>query len=387
MIQKFALIAILLATTWAAAQTVDCDAGQSLNRTLAKMSKSTPSTVVVKGTCTEYVQIDGFDGLTLKGVQGATLRQPNTDPKGGNGGIYVVSILASRSVTISGFAIHSRAGASAAIGVGEGSVNVQLRNLTVDSGQGILIYQASQVSIAKVNITLAMGWAAISAYDLSDVHIEDCAIDRATSSGWDAGLAVGSAHVTMHGTTIRDMQTSIVVGTHGSVDVVDFGNIYPLGGPSDVVIDNPAGGNFNGVIVSDGSSFNVGTNAALRITNAGQPWGWDTGAVFVSNNSTFNAGANLVVSGSHGQGVMVSNNSTATFGGSSIAGSAKGGLVVVNGSTATVGSSNPLTAIYGNGTADLFCDSKSQIYGSTNIVNAATVQCANLVPGAYENLP
>jgi hypothetical protein len=36
--------------------------------------------VRVKGTCTEYVRISGFDGLTLKGSQGATLVQPSVDP-------------------------------------------------------------------------------------------------------------------------------------------------------------------------------------------------------------------------------------------------------------------------------------------------------------------
>src|SRR6478672_9310578 len=139
--QKLALIALLLAATLAAAQTVDCDSGQSLNRTLAKMNKNIPTTVVVRGTCTEYVHIDGFDGLTVKGVQGATLRQPNTDPKGSSY-IFVVSIRASRSVTISGFSIHTRASALGGIGIAEGSTNVQLRNLTMDGSWGVKYRQA-----------------------------------------------------------------------------------------------------------------------------------------------------------------------------------------------------------------------------------------------------
>src|SRR5258705_13942010 len=43
---------------------VNCDQGQSLNRTLARMNKATPATVLVKGTCIEYVRVSGFDGLT-----------------------------------------------------------------------------------------------------------------------------------------------------------------------------------------------------------------------------------------------------------------------------------------------------------------------------------
>jgi hypothetical protein len=45
---------------------VDCGAGQSLNRTLAKMGKLQPATLKFKGTCTEYVVVDGFNNLTLQ---------------------------------------------------------------------------------------------------------------------------------------------------------------------------------------------------------------------------------------------------------------------------------------------------------------------------------
>jgi len=61
-------------------------------------------------------------------------------------------------------------------------------------------------------------------------------------------------------------------------------------------------------------------------------------------------GANLVVSGSQGQGVIVSNDSHAQLAGSSITGGAHGGLVVVNLSTAGVDTSNPLTVISANAT-------------------------------------
>jgi hypothetical protein len=182
--------------------------------------------------------------------------------------------------------------------------------------------------------------------------------------------------------TIRDMQQSMVVGGSGSVDLVNFDS---TAAGIDVIIDNPSGTNFNGAIVGNIGTLNL-SSAKLRISNAGQPWGGDTGAVFVNSGSTLNAGSNLIVTGSHGQGVIVTNNSHAQLSGSSITGSAHGGLVVVNLSTASVDSSNPLTEISGNGT-DLFCDSKSQIAGGLNIANAAIVQCNNFLPNMYENLP
>ncbi len=359
--------------------TVDCDAGQSLNRTLAKMDKFTPATLTVKGTCTEYVLIEGFNGLTLIGVQGANLQQPATNPQSNS---YVLSIRASRSVTVSGLAVHSLPTIFSSIGIGGGSNDVRLQNVTTDGSWGVVVYEASQVWLVNVTVNITSGYAAVSAFDESDVHIVDGLLQRPANGAFNAGLLVGSGHVTVQGMTIRDMQQSININGSGSVDLVNFD---PAAAGIDVIIDNPSGTNFNGAIVSDGSSLNLGS-AKLRITNAGQPWGGDTGAVFITNGSTLGAGANLIVSGGQGQGVIVSNNSHAELAGSSITGVAHGGLVVVNLSTAGVDFSNPLTVIGGNGT-DLFCDSKSQIAGGLNIANATVVQCNNLLPSKYENLP
>jgi len=108
--------------------------------------------------------------------------------------------------------------------------------------------------------------------------------------------------------------------------------------------------------------------------------------VTVSDGGTLSAGANLVISGSQGQGVFVSNNSHASLAGSSITGSAHGGLVAANLSTISVATSNPLTLVGGNKT-DLFCDSKSVITGSANLAGVPSVSCGNLLPGDTEPVP
>jgi len=182
--------------------------------------------------------------------------------------------------------------------------------------------------------------------------------------------------------TIRDMQVGISIGTSGSVDLVNF---QPTTADTDVTIENPAGTNTYGALVSDSSSLNL-SSARLLISNAGQSYGFNSSAVFVTNGSTLNAGASLIVTASHGQGVIVSNSSHAEMAGSSITGSAHGGLVVVNQSTAGATLTSPLTMVSGNAT-DLFCDSKSQITGASYITNATVVQCSNLLPGLYESLP
>lgn len=383
MLRSITLATLVLSSIWAFADPspiVDCGRGQSLNLTLSKMQKFQPATVKFKGTCTEFVVIDGFDNLTLTGLPGATIQQPTTNTP--TGAFFVVRVAASRGVTLSGFIVQSLPSALSAIGIERGSTDVLFEDITTDGSWGIWIDQASQVWLTRVNVNITSGYAAVSVFDKSDVHIVDGLLHRPADSNFCAGLFVPSGHVTMQGMTIRDMQQSINVGQSGSVDL---GNFDPTAAGIDVIIDNPSGTNFNGAIVGDTGSLNL-TGAKLRISNAGQPWGGDTGGVFVNNGSTLNAGSNLIVTGSKGQGVIVSNNSHAQLSGSSITGSAHGGLVVVNMSTASVDSSNPLTVISGNGT-DLFCDSKSQIAGSTNIANTAVVQCNNLLPGIYEALP
>ena len=364
---------------------VNCDQGQSLNSTLSRLNKRSPATVLVKGTCTEFVQVKGFEGLTLKGLPGATLQQPNTNP--GNGLIiHVLLIEASRSITIDGFAIHSGASALGDIGIGRNSIDVQLRNLTVDGASvfGIFVFESSQVSLAHVTARNP-GFATVGVVDISDVHIESCLFENSTGAPWHAGLSVGSGHVTIQNTTIRNMQVGIDIGAMGSVDIQSFNSYFPVSTPNDVVIESPTGTNFYGVSVRDGSLLHLG-DTKLRITNPGQPWGGNTAGVFVSDGGRLSAGANLVISGSQGHGVFVSNNSHASLAGSSITGSGHGGLVAANLSTISVATSNPLTLVGGNKT-DLFCDSKSVITGSANLGGVPIVSCGNLLPGDTEPLP
>lgn len=379
----FALAALLISATSAFAQqtrTVNCNQGQSLNLTLATLVKFLPATVTVKGTCTENVLIDGFENLTLLGAPGVTIQQPNTTPP--TGPTYVLSIKASRNVTVSGFAVHSLPSAFSTIGIGGGSNQVRLQDVATDGSWGIVVYEASQVWLVRATVNITSGYAGISAFDKSDVHIVDGLIERPANSNFNAGILASSGHVTMQGMTIRDMQQSINIDSGGDVDLVSFD---PTAAGIDVIVDNPSGTNFNGVLVSDSSSLNLGS-AKLRINNAGQPYGGDSGAVFLSSGSTLNANGNLVVTNSRGQGVIVSNNSHARLAGSSITGGTHGGLVVMNLSTASVDPFSNPTTIAGNGT-DVFCDSKSRITGGANIANALTVSCNDLVPGAYENLP
>ena len=357
--------------------TVNCNNGQSLNRTLSQLDRQRPATVLVEGTCTEFVKIDGFEDLTLKGQSGAAIQQPATNPQSYS---YVLSITGSRGITVSGLAVHSLSSIFSGIGIGKGSSEVLIENVNVDGSWGVVVYEESQVWLVHVNVDITSGFAAISAFDKSDVHIAGGLLQRPNDGAYRAGLLVGSGHVTMQGMTIRDMQQSISISGSGSVDLVAVNPAIA----ADVTIENPSGTNYNGAIVSDGSSLNL--SVRLVINNAGQTWGGETAGVFVNNGSTLDAGANLIVSHSQGQGVIVTNNSHASLSGSSITGGLHGGLVVANLSTIDIQPSSSPTVVGGNA-PDLFCDSNSLITGTANLAGAPTANCANLLSGNTVTLP
>src|ERR1017187_9533906 len=138
------LILLVLVASVAVAETptqsitVDCNNGQSWNGTLSKLNKQTPTTVLVNGTCTEYVQIIGFENLTLQGLAGATLLQPATRTGNQPGLLFIGS---SRSVTLDGLSIQADTVTVSAIAIGHGSTDIRLRHLNLQGGtSGITVF-------------------------------------------------------------------------------------------------------------------------------------------------------------------------------------------------------------------------------------------------------
>jgi hypothetical protein len=352
--------------------TVNCDTGQSLNHTLSRLIKSVPATVSVKGTCTEFVQVIGFENLTLKGLPGAALIEPATGA--GNVSTAALSIQSSRSITVTGLSIQ---GTDSSVTITHGSSDVRLLSLQVQGP--IYVAENSQVLLGHI-VAQAAGYTPLGIYDLSDVHIEHCLFENSNGAYLYTGIAVGAAHVTMFDTTIRNAQVGISAYAGSIIDLVTYNTYTPLGGPTDVVIDSSAGTNHQGVSLDAGSSLNV-SSAKLVINQPGQPWGGDTAGILVSNGSTLSvSNAELAITGSHGQGILVENSSHATLSGATVTGSGHGGLVLANLSTLDVSPGAALTLVGANA-VDLFCDKGSMITGAANLAGVPTSQCANVLPG------
>ena len=254
-------ILFLALTYFAAAQqrpsgpiTVDCNQGQSLNQALAKLDKHTPTTVLVNGTCTEAVQVIGFENLTLKGLPGATLVQPST------GDSSPLAIRSSRSVLVIGFSVQATT--QSGIGIGHGSSDIRLRELNITgSNSGIVVFENSQVSIAYVSVQ-AVGYGTLAIYDSSDVHLERSKFE-ALNDGFNIGIVLGASHITMYDVTITNMHLGIGAYQGSIVDMWYFGSYYKQGNSTDITILNPTGQNTNGVVVDAGGSLNVGSRLVI----------------------------------------------------------------------------------------------------------------------------
>jgi hypothetical protein len=365
--------------------TVDCSKGQSLNQTLAKLNRQTAYTVSVNGTCTEFVQVVGFHNLVLKALPGATLAQPST----GGGSLFNATLFieSSQSVQVEGFSIQANGNPLPNIGIGHGSTDIRLRSLDIQGGGGgIIVFENSQVSVAYVHVQ-DTGYGSLQIYDSSDVHVEHCLFEGPTNSQnqWHVGIAVGASHVTMYGTTIRDMQQGISAFGDSIVDLDVYNTYYVATGNTDVVVDGSAGNTFNGVALS-GGSLNLGSK--LVINKSGQSWGGTSGAVLLDEGATMSAGSGyLNIVGSVGQGIVAMNNSHATLNGATIARGSHGGLLAINNSSIDVANSNNLLSTIGGNAVDLFCDADSKITGTANISGSPTAQCANLLSTETVGLP
>lgn len=363
--------------------TVDCGSGQSLNTALSKLNKHVATIVSVTGTCTEYVDVSGFQNLTLKGMPGAAIVQPSTPPPNLLGILLLIE--GSQSVTVTGFSIQAGTASGSAIGIDHGSTDIRLRNLQVVGGDfAITIAEQSQVSIAYVTSKDA-GFSSLGVFDLSDLHLEHSTFEESTGAGFHEGLFIGTSHVTMYDTTIRNMQVGINAYGGSIIDILAFETYYPYGTSNKVTISGAPGSNDDGVSVSGGSQLNVtGTGqqaTKLVIDQPGQAYGGTTAGVLISDHSVLEASSNLVITGSRGQGIVVLNNSHATLTGATITGSGHGGLAASNLSSIDVGSGT-LTDVGGSG-VDLFCDSSSRITGAANLAGTPTAQCSNLLPGEF----
>ena len=366
------------------ASKVDCSKGDSINSALAKLSKTGPNVLTIAGSCAEDIVIDGFDDLKLIADPGAALNPASANSKS------VLLVNSSRRVVVDGFAINIPAPApgSANTWVAEfnGSFGCAMKNLSVTGGGGIRLQRTSYVSISDstlhdVGIGIIVGNACNS--DIRGVTIDNTLTpaprgqigiaifegstafaEGVTISGFNQGVLTGGTFAVL-GPGFFDTTRAVVIQGNRTGIAVNNGGLASLSGPITIT--------GNGTLNNDLSGGVVVNNGSLAVLGA-LP---QTGVTQIDNNIT--------------QGVLIMNSGTGQITGPvSISQNGYNGVVAVNGGIVGFsGIGNPFTfpTVTQNTARDIFCDSRSLVTGSNNVVGAAHRECANQIPGAAPPIP
>ncbi len=363
---------------------VDCSKGDSINGELAKLSKTDPNVLTVKGSCAEDIVIDGFDDLTLVADPGASLNPASASSKS------ILLVNSSRRVVVDGFAINIPAPApnSPATWVAEfnGSFGCVMKNLSVTGGGGIRLQRTSYVSISDstlhdVLIAIIVGNACNA--DIRGVTIDNTLTpaprgqigiavfegstafaEGVTISGFNQGVITGGTFAVL-GPGFFDTTRPVVIQGNRTGIAVNSGGLASLSGPITIT--------GNGQLNNDISGGVVVNHGTLAVTGAFP----QTGLTQIDNNIT--------------QGVLIMNSGSGQITGPvSISHNGYNGVVAVTeGIVGFSGIGNPFTVptVTQNTARDIFCDSRSLVTGSNNVIGAAHRECADQIPGAVPPIP
>ena len=364
---------------------IDCSKGDSINAALAKLSKSGPNVLTVKGVCAEDIVVDGFDDLTLVASPGAALNPASATSKA------ILLINSSRRVVVDGFAITIPAPApgNATTWVAEfnGSVGCVMKNLAVTGGGGIRLQRTSYVSISDstlhdVSIGIIVGNACNS--DIRGVTIDNTLTpaprgqigiaifggstafaEGVTISGFNQGVFAGGGTFAVLGPGFFDTTRPVVIQNNRTGIAVSNSGLASISGP--IAITG------NGTLNNDLTGGVVVNNGSLQLTAAIA----SAGVTEIDNNVT--------------QGILVMNNGGAQITGAlSVSNNGYNGVVAVTGGFAgfsPIGNPPGFPSVTQNFARDIFCDATSMVTGSNAVVGAAHRECSNQIPGAAPLIP
>jgi hypothetical protein len=185
-----ALAALAVPQAQAADVNVNCNAKGSIQAALASLSLYGPNTITIHGTCTEYVDIQQFDHLTIVGKNNAAIVAPSNST-------YTLNIRSSRDVVLRNLTVRGQNGAA----YFEGCKDCGVYNSTIEGT--ILVGSMSKLVIFKSVLHANGSWTAFGIFDNSVAFINDCTFEPGSTPSW-VGLHVAKgAAVTIGGSTIR----------------------------------------------------------------------------------------------------------------------------------------------------------------------------------------
>jgi len=296
--------------------TVDCGAGQSVDKALAGADPTEPVTITIKGRCTEAVTIargdvtlngnapgDGItapaganSALSLNGAQRAVLNQLTL-----TGGAW--TLLASSGSSFYGSELHVSGGSDTGVAIDLGASG-QLHDPAVDgSHQGVHVSAGGSLSIDGGTVSNSATFGISS--DGGHTRLGGGLV--ISNSGWN-GLFAG------HGGSIEASDTTVETSGQSAVFAYNGGAIHLFG--DGVLVDHNSGQG-----VSALGSAAVQIQDGVRITNNGQA------GVTASGDAALQI-QGATITGNTGQGVVLSLASTAEIDGTTITGNSSDGVYV-----------------------------------------------------------
>jgi hypothetical protein len=334
----------------AAVLRINCDRGQSISAALTRLDRAGPNTIRVRGTCTESVEIRGFDRLTLLGDAGASVVMPEA-----GGGSAAIEAANSRDLLIADLTVKGRTPCPNSLCISLLIGNCQGCRVERSTLEGVTVLHgaANDATFLKDTLRSSGSYAAIASYDNGFATLVNCAVEPGSTGGWWGVQVDSSSAINIGGTTIRGHGNGIGVMNGARVSIGDLSGLPGADADQTVAIEDNW---YRGIDVAAGSVASIG--GVARIQNNGDGLG---GRV----------------------GVMVRETSFASIeGGARIASTGGNGLVAVSNATVridpSVGPSPGPVEVSGSLAQDVFCDATSLINGASGLTAATKITCANL---------
>jgi hypothetical protein len=348
--------------------TVDCSAGQSVNKAIGDANPTEQLTITIKGTCTEAVFV-GRDDVTLNAnAPGDGIAAPaganvalslnaaqrvNLNGLTLSGGQW--ALLASNGSQFFGSKLHVSGASNTGIAIDLGA-SAQLFDTAVDGNQnGIQVSDGGAISINGGTVSNSTDFGVST----DGGHLRMGGGVVVSHSGWNGIFSAHGGSAEINDTTVQTSGASGVLAYDG-------GAIHLFG--SGVVVQSNGG---PGVSASGGGAVQIQNGVQLTNNAQGGANAFNTGALEVSG---------AVIKNNTGDGIDISLASSATVDTSTITGNSGHGIGILDTSVAQFGFPSGNNQITGNGGWGVFCEGPpavAMIRGAIGTVNGNAVGQVN----------
>jgi hypothetical protein len=237
---------------------------------LAQLSPWQPSTLRIRGDCTESVTVQGFDDLQIEGVNGATLTATTTGEDSA-----ALAVVGSRTVRIVDMTIDGNGAENGILFERCSDCHVE-RTVVRNSGAvGIHAGRMSYASLSNITVTISPpGAMGVIVTDTAMVEMDHAVLTGPGPGTWSSGLSLWKhGQVMFESTTISGFWDGLTTGTQC---VAEF-------------FRSPSGGGDRTTRILDNSGPAVQVDANSTVNTSGAPViieGNAMGAFSVGNYST-----------------------------------------------------------------------------------------------------